>query len=165
MPENDPMDSRSIEAQANRMPADDIKPRRRSHPILRLGCGALLAGWFIALLLPCALFYLAANGEIRFWHRDIPLPHSHPLLLISLVSAANSRGLRIENAFAVDSGADETSRCIQTLVRFVLWESNEDGRQDVSYCDCYRRVDAAAAWQLDSTFSGACLPAEQDAPE
>ena len=154
-----------MQAQANRMPADDIGPRTRAHPILRLGCGALLAGWFIALLLPGALFYLAANGEIRFWHRDMPQPHSHPLLLISLVSAADSRGLRIENSFAVDNGADETSLCIQTLVRFVLWETNEDGSQDVSYCDCYRRADAAAAWQPDRTFSGACQPAEPDALE
>lgn len=154
MPEN--------EAQAKRAPADDIGPPKRSHPILRLGCGVLLVGWFIALLLPCALFYLAANGEIRFWRRDIPQPHSHPLLLISLVSAADNRGLRIENAFAVDNSADETSLCVQTLVRFVLWESNEDGDQNVSYCDCYQRVDDA--WRLERAFSGPCLPAEQDAP-
>ena len=158
MSENRSPDSKP---EANRIQADDIGRRKRANPIVRLGCGALLAFWFILLLIPCALFYLAANGEIRFWHRDIPQSHSHPLLLISLVSQADNRGLRIENSSAVDNGADETSICIQTLVRFALWETNEDS-QDVSYCDCYRRVDAAAVWELDSTFSGVCRPAEQD---
>lgn len=151
------------EAESRRANADDIGRRKRANPILRLGCGALLGCWFILLMLPCALFYLAANGEIRFWHRDVPQPHSHPLLLISLISAADSRGLRIENSSVVDSEGDETSLCVQTDVRFVLWESDEGGDQDVSYCDCYRRADVAADWQLDRTFGGGCRPAEQGA--
>ena len=151
------------EAESRRAKADDIGRRKRANPILRLGCGALIGCWFILLMLPCALFYLAANGEIRFWHRDVPQPHSHPLLLISLISAADSRGLRIENSSVVDSGGDETSLCVQTDVRFVLWESDEGGDQDVSYCDCYQRADAAGDWQLDRTFGGGCRPADQDA--
>ena len=131
----------------------DIK---RRHPIRRLGCGLLLVCWFILLMTPCALFYLAANGEIRLWHRDeVPQADVYPLLLISLVSAVDHRGLRIENSSIAMGGADENALCMQTHVRFVLWESDESS-QDVSYCDCYRRADAAAAWQLDRTFGGAC---------
>lgn len=131
----------------------DIK---RRHPIQRLGCGLLLICWFILLMTPCALFYLAANGEIRLWHRnEVPQADVYPLLLISLVSAVDHRGLRIENSSIALGGADENALCMQTHVRFVLWQSDENS-QDASYCDCYQRDDAAAAWQLDRTFGGDC---------
>ncbi len=161
MPENGSLDSNPTEADHSQ--AGGVGRRKRANPILRLGCGALIGCWFILLMLPCALFYLAANGEIRLWHGDVPQPHSHPLLLISLVSAAESRGLRIENSSIVASGDDETSLCVQTDVRFVLWESDENGDQDVSYCDCYWRADTAADWRLDRTFGGGCRPTEQGA--
>lgn len=134
-------------------PNADIK---RRHPIHRLGCGLLLVGWFILLMTPCALFYLAANGEIRLWHRDeVPQADVYPLLLISLISAVDHRGLRIENSSVALGGADENALCMQIHVRFILWESDENS-QDAAYCDCYQRDDAAAAWQLDRTFGGAC---------
>ena len=55
---------------------DVITPQKR-RVVRRIGCALLLAGWFVILLTPCALFYLAANGEIRLDHRDI-----HSLMLI-----------------------------------------------------------------------------------
>ena len=130
-------------------------PRRGRSKARRLGCGLALLFWFSALLAPCALFYLAANGEIRLQHRDIPQPHAHPLLLISLVSEAEDRGLRIESSWIADAAADEETLCVETAVRFLLWE-HRGGNQNVSFCDCYMRQDAEADWEFATTAGGVC---------
>ena len=129
-------------------------PKKRSLA-KRLGCGLLLISWFLLLLTPCALFYLAANGEIRIHHADIPQPHEHPRLQISLISEADDRGLRIVTSFIVEPSDADRALCVETDVRFVLWESSA-GDQDSRYCDCYGRASATAAWELTDTFGGAC---------
>ncbi|MCY3574792.1 MAG: hypothetical protein OXG92_07335 [Chloroflexi bacterium] len=125
----------------------------RPNPLQRLGCLLLLIAWFALLLLPCGLFYLAANGEIRLQHRDIPQPHAHPLLLISLVSEERERGLRIETSAVV---ASQPALCVETAVRFVLWQSS-GGDQNARYCDCYARG-ADESWLLHDTSAGTCQP-------
>ena len=127
----------------------DAPTRRRS--VKRLGCGLLLIFWFALLLMPCGLFYLAANGEIRLQHGDIPQPHAHPLLLISLVSERTERGLRIESSSVV---AHEPVLCVEAAVRFLLWQSR-GGVQNVQYCDCYDGS-TEAGWTLSQTSAGAC---------
>ena len=121
----------------------------------RLGCGLGLLFWFALLLTPCALFYLAAKGEIRLQHRDIPQPHAHPLLLVSLVSETEDRGLRIESSWIADSQGDAGMLCVETAVQFLLWQYS-GGNQNVSFCDCYRRQDADAGWELVRTYGGVC---------
>lgn len=128
-------------------------PRHRS--ARRLGCVLALLIWFVLLLTPCSLFYLAANGEIRLEHRDIPQPHAHPLLLVSLVSESEDRGLRIENSWIADSQTDEGMLCVETAVRFLLWQYS-GGNQNVSFCDCYRRQDADASWEFVRNTGGVC---------
>ncbi|MCY4146722.1 MAG: hypothetical protein OXE95_01715 [Chloroflexi bacterium] len=125
-------------------------PARRN-PLQRLGCLLLLPLWFGLLSLPCGLFYLASNGEIRLEHGDIPQPHAHPLLLISLISEQRERGLRIETSHSV---AQDPLLCVQTVVRFALWQSS-GGDQDARYCDCYA-PGADDNWKLSETSSGAC---------
>ena len=132
---------------------EPVAPARRS-PFKRLGCALLMILWFAILTLPCGLFYLAANGEIRLQHGDIPQPHAHPRLLISLVSEQNERGLRIESSSVV---AGQSLVCVETAVRFLLWESR-GGAQDAQFCDCYDG-DAFAGWTLQQTSAGACLAA------
>lgn len=129
------------------------RPGRRS--VRRLGCALLLLFWFTFLLTPCALFYLAANGEIRLGHRDIPQPHAHPLLLVSLVSESEERGLRFENSWIAASQIDEGMLCVETAVRFLLWQYS-GGNQNVSFCDCYQSKDADANWEFVATYGGAC---------
>ena len=131
-----------------------MSPPQRSRT-RRLGCALALLCWFTLLLTPCALFYLAANGEIRFDHRDIPEPHAHPFLLVSLVSETEDRGLRIETSRIVDTRSSEGMICVDTTVRFLLWEYS-GGNQDVSYCDCYRREESEANWELVGTSPGLC---------
>lgn len=121
----------------------------------RLGCGLALLFWFAVLMMPCALFYLAANGEIRLEHRHIPQPHAHPLLLIALVSEAEDRGLRFEASWIAGSQLDDNALCVETAVRFLLWEAS-GGNQNVSFCDCYTRQDAGAGWEFARTFGDVC---------
>lgn len=128
-------------------------PRRRV--ARRLGCGLGLLFWFALLLTPCSLFYLAANGEIRLEHRDIPQPHAHPLLLVSLVSETEDRGLRIENSWMAYTQGEEGLLCVETAVRFLLWQYS-GGNQNVSFCDCYRRQDTDASWEYVRTYGGVC---------
>ena len=137
-------------------PADDVVARKRSLP-RRLGCWLLLVIWFAFLLTPCGLFYLAANGEIRLEHSQVPQAHAHPRLLLSLISENENRGLRIEYS-TIAAGDSELSLCVETAVTFLLWESS-GGNQDVQFCDCYQREDVDSAWRLGSTYGAACRAA------
>jgi len=134
-------------------PAAGVVERKRSLP-RRLGCWLLTVIWFLILLTPCGLFYLAANGEIRLQHSQIPDPHAHPRLLISLISESADRGLRIERS-AIQAADKVTQLCVETAVTFLLWESS-GGNQNAQFCDCYLRADEDSAWQIQSTYGAAC---------
>ena len=135
-----------------------VQPRRHSIP-RRLGCGLVLTLWFILLLTPCGLFYLAANGEFRFEHGEIPQSHAHPRLLVSLISEREDRGVRIETSAIVNQQGDDFSTCVETEVRFLLWEYS-GGNQDVRYCDCYERAETNADWEFKATYNDACSSIE-----
>ncbi|MCY3778845.1 MAG: hypothetical protein OXG78_00925 [Chloroflexi bacterium] len=128
--------------------------RTRRGLLRRFGCGLILALWFLLLLTPCALFYLAANGEIRLFHADIPRPYSQPRLLISLINDVENRGLQIVRSIPVRE-SDDTAVCVETVVNYLLWASSE-GNQDVTYCDCYERADATSSWNLGETRLSSC---------
>lgn len=123
----------------------------------RFGCSLLIAVWFVILLTPCGLFYLAANGEIRLDHSQVPDPHAHPRLLISLIGESDDRGLRIEHS-TIQAAINETALCVDTSVTFLLWESS-GGNQNVQFCDCYLRSDEGSSWDLKSTYGTACVDA------
>lgn len=141
------------------VPVDVVAVPKKSLP-RRLGCWLLIVIWFLILLTPCGLFYLAANGEIRLDHSQIPEPHAHPRLLISLISESQDRGLRIESS-TIKAVGDDSQLCVETAVTFLLWQSS-GGNQNVQFCDCYRPAEADSAWQLDSTKGAACPDAGQD---
>lgn len=135
-----------------------ISEQPKPNVLKRASCGILLIIWFTALLTPCLLIYLASNGEIRIWHTDIPEPHAHPRLLIELITEVDYRGLRIVNSTITEVRSDDDSlTCIDTNVRYLLWESAEDD-QDVAYCDCYQRENSESIWTLTSTSLNSCLP-------
>ena len=142
--------------EADKQQDDDLN---RISRFRRLGCGLLVPLWFMLLLMPCALFYLAVNGEIRIWHDSVPDPHSQPRLLVSLISEMDDRGLRIATSSVFNPDADNLSTCVETNVRFLLWES-QGGNQDVTYCECYRRADEVSAWDWDQTLGNNCTTAE-----
>lgn len=133
--------------------------RRRTGRLRRVGCGLLVPLWFMLLLLPCALFYLAVNGEIRIWHDNVPDPYSQPRLLVSLVSEMDDRGLRVETSSVFNPSLDNLSTCVESKVRFLLWQS-QGGNQDVTYCECYVRDDEESAWAWQQTYGNSCSAAQ-----
>ena len=145
-------DQVDLEAQ---LQSEATPPRPRRSTARQLGCGFALLFWFTLLLTPCALFYLAANGEIRLEHRAIPQPYAHPLLLVSLVSEAENRGLRLETSWIADAPPFAGMVCVETAVRFLLWHYS-GGNQNVSFCDCYTRQEAETNWELVTTYGDGC---------
>ena len=70
---------------------------------------------------------------------------------LSLISEVEARGLRVTTTLV--SSPDDLSLCVQTNVRFVLWEG--DG-EPASFCDCYTREDNNSDWQFESYIDTAC---------
>lgn len=129
-----------------------VEKQQRRRPMRRVGCVLLVVVWFIVLMLPTVLFVLAVEGDITIARGDdIPDSHEHPLLQASLVMEADFRGLRITNT-SLHNETDE-NLCIQTNVRFVLWQGEGD---PATFCDCYTRDDPESAWLLDSTEMSPC---------
>src|SRR5215468_3258279 len=107
------------QSENNPLPQDEVPvtaapaPRRR-FSFRRLGCGLLLAGWFVFLLTPCLLIYLAFAGEIVFTHSDMPDDN----LRIWTISSTISRGIAISNARRIDTA--NGLACTLTDARFFV---------------------------------------------
>lgn len=131
--------------------------RRQRGLLGRLGCVALFVVWLFFMLLPSLLIILAIQGEIGLWHGGrIPDSEAHPLLLIKLLNDPENldhQGFSVTTSSV--SRAAETEICLQTHVRYFLWEG--DG-PPASYCDCYTRAsaDAEAGWDYAGSTQGAC---------
>lgn len=126
------------------------QPVRRRSPLRRLGCGILLVLWFLVLLTPCGLFMLASRGELTLDLGSAPGQSAR----IWLVMEPDERGIGLSLP-TVHSGADADSMCVQTDVRYFLWQGEAE---PLSYCDCYRRDDARADWIYLETLQGMCSP-------
>lgn len=117
----------------------------------RVGCGIAVVVWLLVMLLPLFFITLAAQGEVRIGHlSDVPNPHEHPLLQVSLISRIDYRGLNIRNS-TIDRDGD--NMCIQTNVRYLLWNGEAD---PATFCDCYARLDSGSDWELVETIMDAC---------
>jgi len=129
-----------------------VVEKQRRRPLRRIGCGLLVVVWFFVLLLPLGLFILAVNEEITISRGGgIPDAHEHPRLQVSLVMEVDYRGLRITDTILRED--TDTRLCIQTNIRFLLWEGEGD---PATFCDCYTRDTAVADWQLEATFADVC---------
>lgn len=118
----------------------------------RLGCGAIFFIWLFFILLPTFLLILAFQGEIGFWHGgDMPEPEAHPMLLVRLVMDIENQGFSVTSSSV--SEQTETAICVQTHVRFLLWEGDGDS---VGYCDCYTRASARTSWLYNTSTPGSC---------
>ncbi len=136
-----------------KMDAEEVrKQHAASHPLRRPGCVIALIFWFLFLLTPCALLYMARAGEFTIPSgADVPDPEQHPLLKVELIMQRDSRGLLIMRS-GVHSQTD-TDLCLQTYIDYLLWDG--DG-EPVRYCDCYQRDSEPASWSLSTSTSGAC---------
>lgn len=145
----------SVAEPVNEEPITELPVRPKRSLLSRLGCSVLLVIWFAILLTPCALIYLASNGEIRISHSDIPDSYLHPLLSIELLTEVDSRGLRIVNSSVAENSFDDDLLCVQTDVRFLLWKTDEEN-QDVTFCDCYERANSDSGWTFTQTLPDGC---------
>ena len=121
------------------------------NPLGRLGCLLLLVLWFMVLLLPCGMIYLATGNSITISNGDIPEPEQHPRLEIQLIMEIENRGLKLSSSSIASQS--ETELCINNSVSYLLWQSDESASNS-QYCQCYQRVDES--WQFTEQYEGQC---------
>ena len=134
-------------------PMDDAEvststARPQRGPLARLGCGVALVIWGLLLLTPCFFITLAVRGEISL--DTGPAPEQR--LRIWLIMEADERGIGISTT---SSQQQAELTCIQTDVRFVLWEGEAE---PVSYCQCYDHPPDSDIWNLQEVTSDVCTP-------
>jgi len=120
----------------------------------KFGCGLLTTLWFMILLLPCGLFYLAFVGQITVQQSNVPEPAAHPMFELQLVMDADNRGFRVTRS-VVQAGT-ETEVCLETYVSYYLWQSNEAQSPNTTFCDCYSRAAASDDWEFIDQQAGTC---------
>jgi hypothetical protein len=123
------------------------QPPRRS-PLRRPGCIAMLIVWFgLLLAIPIFLFSMLTAGEISVTTGDAPDQRAR----LWLISNIRERGFGYSNAWV--ASRSETGLCVQTDVRYWLWQGSQEPS---AFCECYDRVDGV--WNFVSTTQGACSP-------
>lgn len=123
------------------------------HPLGRLGCGVLLVFWFLILLLPCAMIYLATGGIITIPNGAIPEPEQHPRFEVQLIMEIENRGLKLSRSSIASES--ETALCINSSVNYLLWQSDSSASNS-QYCQCYERTSAEADWVYTEQYDGQC---------
>ena len=124
----------------------------RRSPLRRLGCLVLLLVWAVVMLIPFAFLIVAIRGEITILYGvNIPDRYEHPRIQIRLINEVDYRGFNVTNA-TLHYGRDN-DLCIQTNVRFLLWQGEADA---VEFCDCYTRNSDDDVWMLMNTSPGGC---------
>lgn len=126
----------------NPLPEIMEAPPKRSL-IRRLGCGFALVLWALLLLSPCILITLAVRGEITFDTGSAP----EQRFRMWLIMEPRERGIGISNGWIAHN---ENSMCVQTDVRFFLWQG---AAESVSFCNCY---DDRETPQLQESLMGVC---------
>ena len=128
--------------------ATPTAPTRKRGPLGRLGCALGLLVWFVLILSPCLLFTLATQGEMSLNLGSAPGQTAR----LWLVMEPDERGLGLSLP-SVQSGRDGNTICVQTDVRYFLWQGQADA---ISYCECYHRTTAGAEWDHLTTIEGVC---------
>lgn len=117
----------------------------------RLGC---IVVWLPLILLPLMLLIMAVQGEVALWHNSsFPDGAEHPFVQARLLMDIDTRGLNITRSYISSSSAQDTALCVQTSVRFLLWQGKG---QPVDYCDCYTRPAVGDDWGFQARTHGVC---------
>ncbi|MBL8164601.1 MAG: hypothetical protein JNJ61_21605 [Anaerolineae bacterium] len=119
---------------------------RRGSRLRRLGCWLALVLWFVLLVTPCGLLYLATQNELQISLGELP----GQTLRVWLVNESRLRGIAISSPSLVGNNSDGEV-CLQTQVSFVLWMGEGEGSR---FCDCFARD--GDRWALTSTSAGEC---------
>lgn len=119
----------------------------------RLGCGLLVTLWFMLLLLPCAMIWLALGNNITISHANSPEPEQHPLFEIQLIMEQDNRGLKFTNSTVQED--DDQNLCVDINVNYLLWESDSSAVPS-AFCQCYQREADSEQWQFTQQFENVC---------
>lgn len=120
----------------------------------RIGCGGLLAAWFVFLLTPCLVAVLAVQREIAITWSDVP----DDAFRVWVVQERDAQGLALSSARRINPASAPDAACVVTDVRFVLWggDAEKAGALPVHQCACYVREDSSSAWRSLSAGPEAC---------
>lgn len=121
----------------------------------RFGYGIILAIWFLLLLTPCAMLWLATGNTLSIPRSNIPEPELHPALEVQLIMEIDNRGLKFTTTGLTQS--DDLNLCIQNNINYLLWESDRDSTP-ASYCQCYQRQDNQSDWEFTQQLESVCNP-------
>ncbi|MEM9954220.1 MAG: hypothetical protein AAF846_21595 [Chloroflexota bacterium] len=119
----------------------------------RFGCGLIIFGWFIVLLLPFTMIWLAFGNSLTIPRNNVPESELHPRLQVQLVMEVNNRGLKFTST-SLNRSAD-TQLCIENNTNYLLWE-NDASASPATYCQCYERPDAESEWQFSQQIESSC---------
>jgi len=127
--------------------------KRPQTPLGKLGCNLLIVGWFLVLLLPITMVWLAFGNTITIPRNNIPEAELHPRLQIQLIMSVENRGLQISRSNV--QRTDETNLCVENQRSYLLWE--DDGSAlPATYCQCYQRADAQSEWVFTRQIENTC---------
>jgi hypothetical protein len=114
----------------------------------------LVIVWFIILLIPAFFILMFINGEFSIALGDAP----EQKLRVWLVSEIRERGFGIATGSV--ASRDEMNVCVQTDVRYVLWQGSQES---TVYCECFARGDGSAEWEYILGSEGTCAERSQEA--
>ena len=98
----------------------------------RRGCLVFIGLWACAAAVLLVAGTLAVRG-------DIVLPHGELReTRLWLVAQEGNQGLGLSSMRFASGGEDEGAACVETWVRFLLWQARE-GAQATHYCECFER--------------------------
>jgi hypothetical protein len=107
----------------------------------RWGCLAFAVVWLCVAAISIVAGLLAVRGDIVISQGEL---RQTRLWLVTEVEQGN-RGLGLSTMRFVSGGENESAACVETRVRFFLWQS-QGGAHATRYCECYRRE--GGAWRV-----------------
>ena len=103
------------------------------------GCALALLLALLPALLGLAVAVLAVQGEIVLGRGGLTETR------LWLVRESGSAGIGASASRIVRGGADSSTACVETQVRFLLWRA-DGSLPRAEYCECFER--AADSWEL-----------------
>jgi hypothetical protein len=119
----------------------------------RVGRVLLLLLWLGILLIPGFFILMVVNNEFSISLGDAPGQN----LRVWLVSEIRERGFGVATGSV--STLDETNVCVQTDLRYLLWQGTQ---APSTFCECYTRPDNTAEWSYATGWEGTCAERRQE---
>ena len=116
--------------------------------VRRCSCVGGLLFWVVLFITPCICFVpLFVNGEVSLAYGGRPGQE----IRLFRVSENTARGLGFSWG-SIDFENDDGSYCVQTEVRYLLWEGDAE---NVGFCQCYVGL-GDDQWDLAASYENDC---------